>query len=120
MKRGAPPEHEVWPPPLRPPKLLDQVRLAIRTRHFSRRTEKAYVGWIRRFILFHGKRHPFLMGEPEVSSFLSSLAQRGRVSPSTQNQALCALLFLYREVLNQNLAWLDDIVRAKPARLLPT
>ena len=78
-----------------PPKLLDQVRIAIRTRHYSRRTEEAYVHWIRRFILFHGKKHPSLMGADEVNSFLSSLAVERNVSASTQNQALCALLFLY-------------------------
>lgn len=115
-----PPLREGPPPPERPPKLLDQVRLAIRARHFSPRTGKAYVAWIRRFILFHGKRHPLMMGEPEVSTFLSSLAQRGHVSASTQNQALCALLFLYRQVLDQNLARLEGVVRARPSRRLPT
>jgi len=79
-----------------PPRLLDRVRTAIRTRHFSRRTEKAYVGWIRRFILFHDKRHPAEMRAPEVALFLSSLATQARVAASTQNQALSALLFLYR------------------------
>ena len=96
-----------------PPRLLDQVRIAIRTRHYSRRTEKAYVGWIRRYILFHGKRHPTLMGEREVTDFLSHLATGARVSASTQNQALSALLFLYKEVLGQNLGWLNDVVRAQ-------
>ena len=76
------------------PRLLDRVRAAIRTRHYSRRTEEAYVSWIRRFIVFHGKRHPRELGEPEVTAFLSSLADR-RVSGSTQNQALSAVLFLY-------------------------
>jgi len=106
---------EVVPPP---PRLLDRVRAAVRARHFSRRTEQAYVGWIRRFILFHDKRHPAEMGGPEVSKFLSALAVEGDVAASTQNQALSALLFLYRVVLEQDLPWLDDIVRAKrPARL---
>ena len=77
-----------------PPKLLDRVREAIRLRHYSRRTEQAYVAWIRRFIVFHGKRHPRELGEREVAAFLSGLADRG-VSASTQNQALSALLFLY-------------------------
>ena len=97
----------------RPPKLLDRVREANRLRHGSRSTEKAYVGWIRRYILFHGKRHPAEMGAPEVTRFLSSLAVQGRVAASTQNQALSALLFLYRHVLDQDLAWLDDVVPAK-------
>src|SRR5262245_11693073 len=80
------------------PKLLDQVRHAIRRRHYSDRTEKAYVHWIKRFIFFHNKRHPLEMAEPEIAQFLSSLATAGRVSASTQNQALNALLFLYHEV----------------------
>jgi integron integrase len=110
---------ETPPSPAKPPKLLDRVRAAIRARHYSRRTEEAYVDWIRRFILFHGKRHPLTMGAPEVSSFLSSLAVRGKVSASTQNQALSALLFLYREVLERDLPWLEDVVRAKRPRRLP-
>jgi hypothetical protein len=101
-----------------PPRLLDRVRAAARLRHLSRRTEKTYVHWIRRFVVFHGKRHPDEMGEPEVTRFLSALATEGRVSASTQNQALAALLFLYRVVLGRELAWLDEVVRAKrPARL---
>jgi integrase len=104
----------------REPRLLDKVRLAIRARHYSRRTEVAYVLWVRRFILFHKKQHPSFLGEPEISEFLSSLATRGKVSPSTQNQALSALLFLYREVLHQDLKRLEDVVRAKRARRLPT
>jgi hypothetical protein len=101
--------HEAAPPPQSPkPRLLDRVREAIRLRHGSRSTEKAYVGWIRRYILFHGKRHPAEMGAAEVTRFLSSLAIDGRVAASTQNQALAALLFLYRHVLQQDLPWLDD------------
>lgn len=84
-------------------KLLDQVRAAIRLRHYSLRTEEAYVQWIKRFIFFHDKRHPLDMGEKEITQFLSALAVKGHVSASTQNQALCALLFLYRHVLDQNL-----------------
>jgi integron integrase len=103
----------------RRPKLLDQVRDAIRTRHMSYRTEEAYVGWIRRFILFHSKRHPAEMGAAEVSAFLSSLATDAHVSASTQNQALAALLFLYREVLGQHFGWLNDVVRAKRTPRLP-
>jgi integron integrase len=102
----------------RPPKLLDQVRGAIRLRRYSRRTEAAYVGWIKRFILFHGKRHPAGMAETEVTAFLTNLAQKERVSASTQNQALSAMLFLYRQVLKQDLPWMNQIVRAKrPIRL---
>ncbi len=103
----------------RPPRLLDQVRSAIRVRRYSRRTEVAYVSWIRRYILFHNKRHPAEMGDTEVTAFLSDLALRGRVSASTQNQALSALLFLYREVLKQELPWLGRIVRAKRPVKLP-
>ncbi|NLV30082.1 MAG: integron integrase [Acidobacteria bacterium] len=101
------------------PRLLDQVREAIRTRHFSPRTEESYVAWIRRFILFHGKRHPKEMGETEIAAFLSALAVKGRVSASTQNQALCALLFLYRDVLRIPLCRVQDVVRAKVPRRLP-
>jgi len=90
----------------------------VRARHYSRRTEKAYVAWIRRYILFHGKRHPLEMGAPELTRYLSSLAVEGNVAASTQNQALSALLFLYREVLEQEVPWLDDVVRARrPVRL---
>ena len=95
------------------PRLLDQVRRESRSRHFSPRTEEAYVAWIRRFILHHGKRHPAEMGEREISDFLSHLATNGRVSPSTQNQALAALLFLYKEVLHRKLPWLEGVVRAR-------
>ncbi len=102
-----------------PPKLLDQVRNALRTRHYSPRTESTYVEWIRRYILYHQKRHPRDMGEHEVNAFLSMLATRDRVSASTQNQALSALLFLYRDVLDQDLPWLEDVVRAKKPRTLP-
>src|SRR5918996_3996027 len=103
----------------RKPKLLDQVRLAIRTRHYSMRTEEAYVQWIRRFILFHNKRHPREMGAHEVSQFLSDLAVNRHVAASTQNQALSAIVFLYQEVLRQEIGWLDDVVRAKKPRKLP-
>jgi Phage integrase, N-terminal SAM-like domain len=78
------------------PRLLDSVREALRTRHYSRRTEKAYIGWIKRYIFFHGKRHPDVMGSTEIGRFLTSLAVRDKVSASTQNQAFSALLFLYR------------------------
>jgi integron integrase len=104
-------------PPARP-RLLDQVRNAIRRRHYSYRTEESYVEWIKRFIRFHGKRHPRELGEPEVTAFLNHLARDRQVAASTQNQALSALLFLYKEVLATPLAWLDGLERAKrPARL---
>ena len=100
------------------PKLLDQVRDVIRRKHFSIRTEQTYVEWIKRYILFHGKRHPNEMAEAEITAFLTHLARAGKVAASTQNQALSALLFLYREVLQQNIGWLDRVERAKrPARL---
>ena len=89
------------------PKLLDQVRHSIRFKHYSLRTEQVYVDWIRRFILFHGKRHPDQMGAEEIREFLTHLATKGRVAASTQNQAFSALLFLYREVLKQELPWID-------------
>ncbi|MEE9219267.1 MAG: integron integrase [Acidobacteriota bacterium] len=110
---------EAAPPCAPKPRLLDRVRRAIRVRHYSRRTEQSYVGWIRRFILYHRKRHPREMGRQEVEQFLSSLATRHKVSASTQNQALNALLFLYRVVLDTELPWLQDVVRAKPPRHLP-
>src|SRR5215510_11635165 len=103
----------------RPPRLLDRVREANRLRHGSRSTEKSYIAWIRRYILFHGKRHPAEMGAPEVAQFLSSLAVERKVAASTQNQALSALLFLYRHVLHQDLPWLEDVVRARRPKHLP-
>jgi len=98
--------------------LLDQVRERLRLKHYSIRTETQYAQWIRRFILFHDKRHPREMGAREVEAFLTHLAVEGNVAAATQNQALSALLFLYREVLDIDLPRLDDVVRAKrPARL---
>src|SRR5438128_7289667 len=100
------------------PKLLDQVRDTIRRKHYSIRTEQSYTDWIRRFILFHKKRHPSEMREAEVNAFLTHLARDGNVAASTQNQALSALLFLYKEVLKEEIGWLGDVERAKkPARL---
>ncbi len=100
------------------PRLLDQAPERMRLKHYSLRTEEAYLHWVRRFILYHGKRHPRDLGAAEVEAFLSHLATEGRVSASTQNQALAALLFLYREVLGVELPWMEGIVRAKrPARL---
>jgi integron integrase len=102
-----------------PPRFLDQVRDAVRTRHYSRRTEDAYLGWTKRFILFHRKRHPAAMGADEVNAFLSHLAVERNVSASTQAQALSALVFLYRNVLDDPLPWIDDIIRARRTRKLP-
>jgi integron integrase len=102
-----------------PPKLLDRVRQAIRMRHYSRRTESAYVHWIRRFIIFHGKKHPDHMGASEVTSFLSWLATSQRVSASTQNQALSAILFLYKHVLQKDLGRLEPVARAKTPHRVP-
>jgi integron integrase len=102
----------------RAPRLFDEVRRKLRVHHYSLRTERAYLGWIRRFILANGRRHPREMGGPEVERFLSRLAVQGQVAASTQNQALSALLFLYREVLGVRLPWMEDVIRAKrPARL---
>jgi integron integrase len=101
-----------------PPKLLDQLRGKVRLKHYSLATEKQYVHWAKRYILFHNRRHPQEMGSVEMEAFLTHLAVDGQVSASTQNQALSALLFLYREVLEQDVPWLQDVVRAKrPARL---
>jgi integron integrase len=102
------------------PRLLDEMRARMRRLGLSLRTEEAYVGWVRRFILANGKRHPREMGAPEVEAFLTGLATHGQVAASTQNQALAALLFLYREVLGQELPWLDNIRRAKKPQRLPT
>jgi integron integrase len=108
-------EHSATSPP---PRLLDQVRDRIRFRHYSIRTEQAYVDWIRRFIRFHGKRHPSTMGASEVERFLTDLAVVHDVSASTQNQAQSALLFLYKDVLGDELPWLDGVERARrPVRL---
>jgi integron integrase len=102
-----------------PPRLLDRVRGVIRVRHYSLRTEQAYVDWIRRFIRFHGKRHPAELAATEVEAFLTQLAVDGNVAASTQNQAKSALLFLYRDVLGVELPWLSGITPAKPPHRLP-
>ena len=105
----------------RPPRLLEQVRERIRLRHYSIRTEQAYVGWIRRFILANGKRHPKELGAREVEAFLTQLATKSNVAAATQNQALSALLFLYRVVLEVDLPWMEEVVRAKqPRRARPS
>lgn len=105
--------------PVRQPKLIDQLRDEMRRRHYSRRTESTYWAWIRKFIFFHGLRHPKEMGEQEINRFLSSLAIEGKVSASTQNQALSALLFLYRNVIKRDLDDLGDVVRARRTKRLP-
>ena len=94
-------------------KLLNQLTNTIRTKHYSIRTEQAYVNWVNRFIRFHQKIHPLKMGEPEISAFLNYLAVTRKVSASTQNQALSAILFLYNHVLKRNIDHLDDLIRAK-------
>jgi integron integrase len=103
-----------------PPKLLDKVRERIRLKHYSIRTEQAYTHWVKRYILFHGKRHPLEMGKVEIEAFLTSLAVERNVSASTQTQALSALLFLYKEVLGLDFPWLTEVTRAKRPRRLPS
>ncbi len=110
---------ETEPAEARPPRLLDRVRNAIRVRHMSIRTEEAYVGWIRRYIVFHGKKHPSMMGVSEVNEFLTHLAVNDHVSPSTQKQALSGILFLYREVLDDPLPSIGEVVRASDKPKLP-
>jgi len=105
--------------PVKAPKLLDQVRDKIRLKHYSIRTEQTYVDWIKRFVLFNNKRHPAEMGRAEVEAFLTYLAVEGKVAASTQNQAKAAVLFLYRQVLNQELPWLENVEQAKVSRRLP-
>ncbi len=100
-------------------RLLAAVQQRIRTKHYSYLTERAYLHWVRRFVLFHGKRHPREMGKAEIEAFLTALATHDRVSASTQNQALAALLFLYREVLDVDVPWLDSVVRARPSHHVP-
>jgi len=119
MAETSPPQDYSSVDPPRPPRLLEEVRRVIRARHYSRRTEEAYVHWIRRFVLFHGRRHPREMGSSEVSAFLSSLANEGQVAAATQNQALAATLFLYKAVLGVELPWMGEIARAKRPRRLP-
>jgi integron integrase len=108
------------PPGPRPLGLLQAVRERLRSLHYSLRTEQTYLHWIKRFVLFHGKRHPRTMGAPEVEAFLSHLAVEGRVAASTQNLALSSLLFLYKDVLDVELPWLQDVTRAKKPQRVPT
>ncbi len=100
-------------------KLLDELRQVMRARHYSYRTEESYVHWARRYILFHSKRHPKDMGAGEINTFLSHLAVDAQVSAATQNQALAALLFLYKEVLKVDVPWMDGVIRAKRSQRLP-
>lgn len=102
------------------PRLFDEVHRHMRVKHYSLRTEKIYIGWMRRFILANAKRHPRDMGSAEVEAFLSLLAVKGKVAASTQNQALSALLFLYRVVLGIELPWMEGVVRAKRPKRVPT
>lgn len=101
------------------PKLLDRVSEKLRLGHYSLRTEKSYIAWIKRFIVFNGKQHPKLMGKPEIEAFLTHLAVERHVAAATQNQALNAILFLYRQVLAIDLPWMDDVVRAKRPERIP-
>jgi integron integrase len=113
------PESDPVPVPPSEPKLLDQPRGRLRVKHYSIRTEQAYVDWVRRFVLFHDKRHPRDLGQMEVEAFLTDLAVRRRVSASTQNQAKSAILFLYKEVINKELPWLNGVVAARVSQRLP-
>ncbi|HZE61930.1 MAG TPA: integron integrase [Burkholderiales bacterium] len=108
------------PPDAREKRLIERFREAIRSRHYSRRTEQTYWYWVRYFVFFHGKRHPRELGAVEVTAFLSWLATERNVAAATQNQALAALLFLYKQVLGVDLPWLSDLVRAQRPVRLPT
>lgn len=101
------------------PRLLDQVRLILRTKHYSFRTEESYINWIKRFILFHNKKHPKDMGEKDINSFLTHLAVKERLSASTQNQALCAIVFLYKHVLKKEPGDFGDVIWSKKAKKIP-
>ena len=101
------------------PKLLDQVRAAIQKKHYSIRTEESYISWIKRFVKYHGLRHPGEMGEAEIQQFLNHLAVKEKVAASTQNQALCAIIFLYTQVLKQEVGTIENIVWAKKPKKLP-
>jgi integron integrase len=111
----VPPE----PKPGKPKRLLEQTRDLLRLKHYSLRTEQSYCAWIKRFIHFHGLRHPSQMGASEVAEFLTHLARVGNVAAATQNQALSAVLFLYQQVLKQEVGWIEEVVRAKKPRRIP-
>ena len=114
------PSETVSPPDTRERRLIERFREAIRARHYSRRTEQTYWYWVRCFVFFHGKRHPRQLGAEQVSAFLSWLATERNVAAATQNQALAALLFLYKHVLDVKLPWVGDLVRAQRPVRLPT
>ena len=107
------------PEPLQKPKLLDRLRDALRSRHYSRRTEQTYCHWVKRFIFFHNMRHPAEMAEPEINAYLTHLAVKEKISASTQNQALSALLFLYRHVLDRKVGDLGEVIRARKPLHVP-
>jgi integron integrase len=119
MQKPAPLPTDPADGPLAGTRLIERVRQAVRVRHYSPRTEHTYCAWIRRYLEYHGMRHPAQLSAPDVSIFLSSLANRDKVSASTHNQALAALLFLYRDVLAQETAWLQDVARARRPQRLP-
>jgi len=119
VARRDPPAALKHPTPQQQPKLIDRLREALRSRHYSRRTEESYCQWVKRFIFFHHVRHPAEMAEPEINAFLTHLATEGKVSASTQNQALSALLFLYRYVLDRKIGELGEVVRARKPHRLP-
>jgi integron integrase len=104
---------------IKQPKLLDRVRAELRVNHYSKKTEEAYISWIKRYIFFHNKKHPEEMGEEEVKQFLNYLAVEKHVSASTQNQALCSILFLYKNVLRKKFGWMENLIKAKKSRRVP-
>jgi site-specific recombinase XerD len=121
-RRGALRKNRSPRPPLaspQPPRLLDRLWFELRARHYSHRTEEAYRHWVKRFVVFHELRHPQDMGETEINAFLTHLAVEQKVSTSTQNQALAALLFLYRHVLGREVGDLGEVIRPKKHRPLP-
>ena len=115
----AKPSKSVARPPLQSKRLLDQMRERLRYMHYSLNTEKTYVYWVRWFIRFHGLRHPREMGRAEVEQFLTMLANERKVAPSTHRQALSAILYLYKEVMSQELPWLQEIGRPIPTKRIP-
>jgi len=119
VARRDPPAPLKHPTPQQQPKLLDRLREALRSRHYSRRTEESYCQWVKRFIFFHHVRHPAEMAEPEINAFLTHLAVKEKVSASTQNQALSGLLFLYRHVLCREIGDLGNVIRARRPKRLP-
>jgi len=119
LKESAPRKPVSASPNADKPKLLDQMREALRSRHYSRRTEQTYCHWVKRYVHFHNVRHPAEMGEPEINAFLTHLAVKEKVSSSTQNQALSALLFLYRHVVGREVGDLGEVIRARKPKRLP-